>query len=61
VRFNEIPYQGPLESKFTIVGNTSIVLLTIVGEEAVKNFERPTPYEQLESSTKTNLVFNIAP
>jgi hypothetical protein len=60
VRFNETPYQGPIESKFTIVGNTSIVLLTIVGEEVVKNLEIPTPYEQLESSTKTNIVFNIA-
>jgi hypothetical protein len=43
VRFNEIPYQGPLESKFTIAGNISSVLLTIVGEEVVKNLEIPNP------------------
>jgi hypothetical protein len=32
-----------------------------VGEEVVGNLEIPTPYEQVESSTKTNIVFNIAP
>jgi len=43
------------------VGNTSIVLLTIVGEEVVGNLEIPTPYERLASLTKTNIVFNIVP
>jgi hypothetical protein len=43
------------------VANTSLVLLTIVGEEVVENLEISTPYEQLESSTKINIVFNIAP